>query len=265
MALNDYINDKPVIATQRLIIRPMNAGDVPALRKWLSDKSIYTYWGKGPSKDDRDPALMFEKQERPAKSFHLGMEEKQSGQIIGDLWVYLIENDRMASVAIRVSPACQNNGYGSEALGAIISFCFANTELQRLWAQVDVRNLPCQRIMEKCGFTKEGLIRQGKMVSSWCDYYIYGILKSDLSEAVSRISEMERLFDLLSSHPEATDETRQAARKLADYLDSGRWLADYQLDELGMLPKQLKRGVLSQDGLYELLCEDDIRELLSKD
>ena len=46
MALSDYIEKKPVIETKRLIIRPMRADDVDALRKWLPDRSIYTYWGK---------------------------------------------------------------------------------------------------------------------------------------------------------------------------------------------------------------------------
>jgi len=62
---------------------------------------------------------------------------------------------------------------------AITKFCFENTELQRLWAEVDVRNIPSQKMLEKCGYTREGLIRQGKMVNTWCDYYIYGMLASD--------------------------------------------------------------------------------------
>ena len=33
--------------------------------------------------------------------------------------------------------------------------------------------------MEKCGFIKEGTIRQGKMVSVYCDYNIYGLLRED--------------------------------------------------------------------------------------
>ena len=49
MALADYINNKPTIETDRLILRPMIAADVPALKEWMPDKSIYTYWGKGPS------------------------------------------------------------------------------------------------------------------------------------------------------------------------------------------------------------------------
>ena len=180
MALADYVEKKPVINTARLCIRPMCADDVPALKEWTPDKSIYTYWGKGPGKTDKNPELLFEKAEKPTKSFHLGIEETASGKIRGDLWVYLIENNRMASVAIRIAPSCHGKGYGTEALAAITRFCFAHTELQRLWTEVDVRNISSQRILEKCGYTREGLIRQGKMVNTWCDYYIYGILASDI-------------------------------------------------------------------------------------
>ena len=180
MALADYIESKPVIDTPRLRLRPMCAADVPALKEWTSDPSVYTYWGKGPGKADIDPALLFAKPEKPTKSFHPGIEETASGKVIGDLWVYLIENDRMASVAIRLAPARQGRGYGTEALSAMTRFCFEHTELRRLWAEADVRNIPSQRMLEKCGYTREGLIRQGKMVNTWCDYYIYGILASDL-------------------------------------------------------------------------------------
>lgn len=179
MALSDYRSSKPVINTERLIIRPMSAADIPALLEWMPDPSIYTYWGKGPGKADKKPSLLFEKPEKPSNRLRLGIEERASGKVIGEIWVYLIENNRMACVAIRLAAGRQGNGFGAEALSATTKFCFENTELKRLWAEADVRNIPSQRMLEKCGYTKEGLIRQGKMVSTWCDYYIYGKLASD--------------------------------------------------------------------------------------
>ena len=181
MALADYIYNKPTIETDRIVIRPMTIEDVTDLKEWMPDKSIYTYWGKDPSKTERNPELLFEKEKKPTKSFHLGISVKDLDKVIGDLWVYLIENDRMASVAIRISKKYHGKGYGTEALSAMVSFCFEKTELKRLWAEVDVRNVASQRILEKSGFTREGLIRQGKMANIWCDYYVYGILDSDLS------------------------------------------------------------------------------------
>ncbi|MBO7700299.1 MAG: GNAT family N-acetyltransferase [Eubacteriaceae bacterium] len=180
MALKDYMDNKPVIETDRLVIRPMNVTDIPALKKWMPDGSIYTYWGKGPGKAEKHPELLFEKKERSTKSFHLGIAEKETDEVIGDVWVYLIENDRMAQIAIRLSKEKHGRGYGTEALSAMTGFCFENTELKRLWTQVDVRNTASVRMLEKCGYTREGLIRQGKMVNTWCDHYIYGILASDI-------------------------------------------------------------------------------------
>ena len=180
MALADYINNKPVIETERLILRTMTASDIPALKEWMPDRSIYTYWGKGPGKAEKNPELLFERKEKPTKTFHLGIAEKNSDKVIGDIWVYLIENDRMAQVAVRISKEAHGKGYGTESLSAITRFCFENTELKRLWTKVDVRNAASCRILEKCGYKKEGLIRQGKMVNTWCDYYIYGILADDV-------------------------------------------------------------------------------------
>ena len=95
MALADYFYQKPVTETERLRIRPMSAADVPALTEWMPDPLIYTYWGKGPSKGEKNPQLLFEKEEKPTKSLHLGIALKDADQVIGDIWVYLIENDRI--------------------------------------------------------------------------------------------------------------------------------------------------------------------------
>lgn len=179
MALADYIEKKPTIETSRLRLRPMTKADIPALYEWMPNPDIYTYWGKGPSKAEKHPELLFEHPKKPTKSFHLGIEEKTSGKVRGDLWVYLIESDRMASVAVRFAPFFQGKGYGTEALSAMTRFCFEYTELRRLWAEVDIRNVSSLRMLEKCGYIREGMIRQGRMVNTWCNYYIYGILLTD--------------------------------------------------------------------------------------
>lgn len=175
MALADYIDNKPAIDTTRLRLRPLRPEDVPALEEWMADKSIYAYWGKGPGKTDRNPGLLFAKPARPTKSFHLGIEEKATGKVVGDLWVYRIENDREATVAIRLAPSRHGQGYGTEALSAMTRFCFDRTELRHLRAEVDVRNAASRRMLEKCGYRQEGPVRHGKMVSTLCDYCVYGI------------------------------------------------------------------------------------------
>lgn len=50
-------------------------------------------------------------------------------------------------------------------------------------------------------------------------------------------------------------------RTLTRYMDSGLWLKDYEADERGELPQDMKRGVLSEDGLYNLICDAEKNQL----
>ena len=60
MALADYIENKPVLQTERLILRQLLPLDIHALKEWMSDKRMYIYWGKPAGKTDKNPELLFE-------------------------------------------------------------------------------------------------------------------------------------------------------------------------------------------------------------
>ena len=69
------------------------------------------------------------------------------------------------------------------------------------------------------------------------------------NDAILRIREMEARFDrLLADSPEPDD-----LSILLDYYENGQWLRDYRMDEQGLLPSDLKRGILSEDGFYNYL------------
>ena len=67
-------------------------------------------------------------------------------------------------------------------------------------------------------------------------------------DRIRRVEKYERLFDEVRSAPDA-----EKLRLLEAYYTSGEWREDYEADERGELPSDLKRGVLSQDALYDLL------------
>ena len=81
-----------------------------------------------------------------------------------------------------------------------------------------------------------------------------------IQEATERISLMEQYFERLQKtekeNPAALredPEVRAMLQALTGYYESGQWLRDYELDEKGLLPQVLKRGVLSQDAAYDFL------------
>ena len=86
----------------------------------------------------------------------------------------------------------------------------------------------------------------------------------DKKARIERISMMEDRYDeisrVLAALDEAVDEYEDFKSELdalRDYMDSGQWKDDYEADEAGQIPSDLKRGVLSEDGLYNLLHDAD--------
>lgn len=90
------------------------------------------------------------------------------------------------------------------------------------------------------------------------------------SKAISRISQMEALFDAARAGVDALEKEvgkfknlRDMMERLEAYYTSADWKKDFALDEGGMLPLDLKRGVLSEDGIYDLLERyRDLKEAL---
>lgn len=75
---------------------------------------------------------------------------------------------------------------------------------------------------------------------------------------------MDRLLPLLEEYGSLQEEISE----LAEYYQS-EWRRDYEDDEKGKFPSELKRGILSEDTLYELLCDNDsllekMRDLISQ-
>ena len=77
---------------------------------------------------------------------------------------------------------------------------------------------------------------------------------------IDRITHMEGLLDksteVIGRLEQALEDFYALAPDIAEleaYYTSPQWRKDFEADEAGKLPKDLKRGVLSEDGLWNLL------------
>ncbi len=89
---------------------------------------------------------------------------------------------------------------------------------------------------------------------------------SDNKKQIARIRQMERRLNRataavkrLTTALEKWDSTEADIQALDEYYGSDLWRQDFADDEAGLLPADLKRGVLSEDGIWNLLT--DVREL----
>ena len=91
-----------------------------------------------------------------------------------------------------------------------------------------------------------------------------------MKEKVTRIKKMEQKYDrflelLEKYNSDELKELKRLGKQLNEYYTSKSWKEDYEADEQGNLPSDLKRGVLSQDGLYDALKEyDTLLNILKK-
>ena len=90
-----------------------------------------------------------------------------------------------------------------------------------------------------------------------------------MMEQIVRIQEMEQHMNRasaavmeLSAALDKYVEAQQAIAVLNDYYGSDVWKQDFADDEAGRLPQDLRRGVLSEDGIWNLLADN--RELLDR-
>ncbi len=77
------------------------------------------------------------------------------------------------------------------------------------------------------------------------------------SEQIKRITYYEKLMDTAEKLKNGTSQKKKALAELEKYYTSDAWKQDFAADEAGLIPKELKRGVLSEDGVYNLLSEAD--------
>lgn len=70
-------------------------------------------------------------------------------------------------------------GYMSAALQAVLPFCYNELRLHRVEAACIPRNTPSIRLLEKSGFTREGLAREYLCINGvWQDHLLFGRVKS---------------------------------------------------------------------------------------
>lgn len=86
----------------------------------------------------------------------------------------------------------------------------------------------------------------------------------DLTSPIPRIQTMESRFDRVGAVLGGNWEggasligLEEDLAALRGYYDGGQWRSDFEADGRGELPEDLKRGVLSEDGLWNLLEEAD--------
>lgn len=152
-----------IIETERLLLRSFRQEDADDCFAFLSDReTCYLDGGYEPySEMDENYALLMEK--FATQEGRYMVELKGAGKVIGTL--HLFPDDRRAvettEIGYVISPGYRRQGYGREAVEAVIDHLFRETDTRLVTAGAAVCNGPSIAMLEKLGFVREGIIRKG--------------------------------------------------------------------------------------------------------
>jgi RimJ/RimL family protein N-acetyltransferase len=112
--------------------------------------------------------------------FQYAIEHTAERALIGDVAVRLHDNLKQAEIGFTLATAYQGKGFATEAVSAVLDRLFRLQGLHRVMGECDARNTASAALMERLGFTREGLLRQQTFIKGeWTDDLIFGLLATE--------------------------------------------------------------------------------------
>ncbi len=172
------------IETPRLVIRRFEPGDLPALLAYRNDPDVARYQSWETMSEQEGRSLIAEQRNEepgaPLSWFQFAFALRSTGELIGDAMLHVGSDPRLAEIGYTLAAAHQKQGYGQEAVRAIIAYAFTTLPLHRIHALLDVRNTPSARLLERVGMRREGHFLQNAWYKGeWCDEFEYALLRSE--------------------------------------------------------------------------------------
>jgi ribosomal-protein-alanine N-acetyltransferase len=108
--------------------------------------------------------------------------EKKDGTKIGFI-AHFLTSGKLTAIGYALLPNERGKGYGSEAVKIMVDYLFLSKNIVRIQAETHPDNMASQRILEKSGFRKEGIIRKSFFSRGvFRDTVMFGILREEWKE-----------------------------------------------------------------------------------
>jgi RimJ/RimL family protein N-acetyltransferase len=177
----------PPLAGDAVRLRPWNEADVstvvrafadPVMRRFSWRTTAYTEAEARHDLAEREAARLC------GEALHLAVVEPhdRTGPL-GSVSLHEVRRDQgRAAVGYWLVPAARGRGAATQAIRLLARWAFAELGLARLELTCGPDNEASQRVAERCGFVREGLLRSHvPFQGSRRDSVVYGLLPDDLT------------------------------------------------------------------------------------
>jgi ribosomal-protein-alanine N-acetyltransferase len=162
-------------------LRIVEKEDLPLLAEWFNKLEVFGEYNPLHQMSKAEVEKIFES---PHEERLFIIEKKDRSKIgfIAHFYVLHVAS-RQLEIGYSLLPNERRKGYCSEAVKIMVDYLFLSKDTGRIQAQTDPRNIASQKVLEKVGFKKEGILRRTFFTrGEWRDAYIYSILREEWKE-----------------------------------------------------------------------------------
>lgn len=183
------------ISTERLVLRPFDTDDVPALAAMMNDEQIAA-WTTLPQPFSEQTAHTWITEEAPARraaghGLDLAVTEFLTQRLVGVIRLAGTQwQVRSTELSYLIAPWARGEGYAAEAALATARWLFRNQKLERIEVRTAADNTAAQQVAQKIGCISEGVLRNaciarvrggdGTLSNVRTDYIVWSLLPEDL-------------------------------------------------------------------------------------
>lgn len=173
------------IETERLILRRFEYADDDAMLKyWAADEKIQSLYSEPVYSTKTEVKGLLDKyipSYEKSDYYRWAVTEKDKNECIGQIAYFLVDSkNHFAEIEYCIGSAFQRKGYATEAAKAVIAFGFEKINLHKVQICCKEINKPSQRVIEKCGLTYEGMLRDYfYMDNQYIGRRYYSILRNE--------------------------------------------------------------------------------------
>lgn len=156
--------------SERLIIRAPRWGDGAMLNEAVAESmtelSAWMLWAVELPSVEQSEITVREGRARylDRSDLWLLLLEKETGRLVGSSGLHRIDWEaRKFEIGYWARSSCAGQGYISEAVHRIVRFATEELAANRIEIRCDARNHRSAAVAERCGFTREGLLRMEKI------------------------------------------------------------------------------------------------------
>ena len=175
---------QPVLETERLILRPFTIADAPAVQKLAGAREVASTTMNIPHPYEDGMAEAWISSHAPGyeagELATYAILLRDDDQLVGAIGLVINGTHARAELGYWIGVPYWNQGFATEAAGAMLQFGFRDLGLNRIFAIHLVRNPPSGRVMEKSGMRHEGILRQHfRKWGAFEDVAQYGVLADE--------------------------------------------------------------------------------------